>query len=87
MTPDQQKAEVLAAKPVAAGPGFAGEQDRYEVLQKAVALLKNKDWEIVDNINTDSDAWQINQTALIHSYARFEFIPWDWKGTIRQVWT
>ena len=52
-----------------------------------VALLKNKDWEVVDNINTDSDAWRLNQTALIHSYARFEFIPWDWKGTIRQVWS
>lgn len=52
-----------------------------------VALLRNKDFEVVDNINTDSDMWRLNQTAIIHSYARFEFIPWDWKGTVRQVWS
>ena len=71
---------------------FVSAADRHFIFCKrpgyyAVALLKNKDWEVVDNINTDSDAWRLNQTALIHSYARFEFIPWDWKGTIRQVWT
>lgn len=52
-----------------------------------VALLRNKDFEMTDNINTASDIWNFGMTAIIHSYARFEFIPWDWKGTIRQVWT
>jgi hypothetical protein len=74
------------------GSPFIAADDRHYIFADrpgyfAVALLKNKDFEVVDNINTDSDEWRLNQTALIHSYARFEFIPWDWKGTIRQVWT
>jgi hypothetical protein len=54
---------------------------------KAVALLKNRDWDFFTNIGTASDAWQINQTALFTAYARFEFYPWDWKRTVLQVWT
>lgn len=76
---------------VIGSPFVAADDKHYTFANRSgyypVALLKNKDFEVVDNINTDSDTWRINQTALIHSYARFEFIPWDWKGTIRQVWT
>ncbi len=54
---------------------------------KAVALLKNKDFEFVTNIGTDSDKWRLDQMAVFSSYARWEFIPWDWKVTMRQVWT
>lgn len=53
----------------------------------AVALLKNKDWEIKTNIGTDSDVWNMNQTALFMAYGRFEFYPWDWKTTLIEVWT
>lgn len=53
----------------------------------AVALLRNKDFEFVTNIGTDSDAWRHKQVAIFSSYARFEFIPWDWKVTLRQVWS
>ena len=54
---------------------------------KAVALLKNKELEIVTNIGTDSDKWNHGQMAIFSSYARWEFIPWDWKVTMRQVWS
>jgi hypothetical protein len=53
----------------------------------AMALLKNKDWEFKTNIGTDSDLWNFNQTALFTAYARFEFIPWDWKVTYREVFS
>jgi hypothetical protein len=49
---------------------------------KAVALLKNKDWEFKTNIGTDSDLWNYEQTALFTAYARFEYVPWNWKVTI-----
>ena len=71
---------------------FVATQDRhYLVAQKGgtapVALLKNKDWEFKTNIGTDSDLWNYSQTALFYAYARWEFIPWDWKTTLIQVWT
>jgi hypothetical protein len=71
---------------------FRSAADRYFVVAKdtgayPVALLKNKDFEFVTNIGTDSDMWLYSQMAVFSSYARFEFIPWDWKTTIRQVYT
>ena len=71
---------------------FVATADRYYLFAdrpdtKAVALLKNKDWEFKTNIGTDSDAWNLSQVAIFHSYARMEFIPWDWKVTIRHVYT
>ena len=55
--------------------------------RRAVALLKNKDFEFVTNIGTDSDRWRHGQMAVFTSYARFEFVPWDWRATLREVWT
>lgn len=52
----------------------------------AVAYLKNKDYEFVTNIGTDSDMWRFKQVAVFSSYARMEFVPWDWKVTARAVW-
>ena len=71
---------------------FVATEDRHYVFAagtstKAVALLKNRDWDFFTNIGTASDAWNINQTALFTAYARFEFIPWDWKRTFINVWT
>lgn len=76
------------------GSPFVATEDRHYIFtneggggRKAVALLKNKDFEFVTNIGTDSDRWRHDQKAVFSSYARFEFIPWDWKCTYRQVWT
>lgn len=71
---------------------FVATADRHYIFTdrqdtKAVALLKNKPFEFVTNIGTDSDAWRHKQTAIFSSYARFEFIPWDWKTTCRVIYT
>lgn len=52
-----------------------------------LALLKNRDWEIRTNIGTDADSWNMGMVALFMAYGRFEIYPWDWKGTLRQVWS
>lgn len=55
--------------------------------RKAVALLKNKDFEFKTNIGTDSDIWNLGQMAVFHSYARWEFIPWDWHAILYNALT
>lgn len=74
------------------GSPFIATQDRIywfvnNIGPKAVALIKNKDWEFKTNIGTDSDLWNYSQTALFTAYARFEFVPWNWKNTLRQIYT
>lgn len=54
----------------------------------AVAELKNKDWDIATNVGDDSsDRWRLGKEAVFTAYGRFEFYPWQWWTTIRQVWT
>ena len=55
--------------------------------RKALGFFVKTDWDYNSNIGTASDAWNYGRTALFSGYARFEFLPWDWKTTIRQVWT
>lgn len=75
------------------GSPFVATADRHytfamgDGVRKAVACFKNKDFEFVTNIGTDSDAWRLGQKAIFSSYARFEFMPWNWKSTTRFVWT
>lgn len=74
------------------GSSFVATDDRHYMFtdrtdSKSVALLKNKPFEFVTNIGTDSDMWRLNQMAVFSSYARFEFIPWDWKTTVRVVYS
>jgi hypothetical protein len=74
------------------GSPFVATQDRYyifcnDVQVKAMACIKNKDWEFKTNIGTDSDLWNYEQTALFTAYARWIFVPWNWKVTMRQVFT
>lgn len=71
---------------------YVASTDRHYLFAKRpgyypLALLKNKDWEIKTNIGTDADSWNMGLKALIMAYGRFEIYPWDWKGTVRQVWT
>jgi len=74
------------------GSPFVATNDRVYIFcndggTKAMALLKNKDWEFKSNIGTDSDLWNYEQTALFTAYARFEFVPWNWKVAYRHVYT
>lgn len=74
------------------GSSFVAAADRHYVFAdkvgtKAVALMKNKQWDFKTNIGTASDLWNFSQKALFTAYARFEFFPWDWKITHRHVWT
>ncbi len=66
--------------------------DRYYIFAidagtKAVALLKNKDWDFKSNMGTDSDLWNYEQTALFTAYARWQYVPWNWKVTISEELT
>ncbi len=74
------------------GTAFITTQDRYYIIadkpsSRPIALLKNKDWEFKTNIGTDSDLWNLSQTAIFYAYARFVFVPWDWKTIGLQVVT
>lgn len=71
---------------------FVATADRHYLVARRegtapVALLKHKDFEFKSNVGTDSDMWNFKQMGIFYSYARWEFVPWDWKTTVRQVWT
>ncbi len=55
--------------------------------RKALGFFEKTAWDYNSNIGTDSDAWQHGRTAIFSGYARFEFLPWDWKTTVRHVFT
>ena len=74
------------------GSPFVSAADRYfifcnDVSVPAVACIKNKDWEFNSNIGTSSDLWNLEQTAMFTAYARWTFVPWNWKVTMRQIFT
>lgn len=74
------------------GSPFVATEDRHYLFAirgsgAAVALATNKDWEIKTNIGTDADSWNLHNKAVFTAYGRFEFYIWDWKRTLRQVWT
>lgn len=72
---------------------FVSAADRHFIFAKdagdgAVALLKNKDWDFASNVgDNSSDEWRLNQNAIFTAYARWQFIPWNWKNGLKQVWT
>lgn len=56
-------------------------------VRKALGYYVKKDWDYFSNIGTESDAWNFNATALFTGRARFEFLPRDWKTTVRHIYT
>ena len=54
---------------------------------QALGYMSKIPWEITSNIGTDSDAWRYGREAIFTGYARFTFAPWDWKRTVRQIWS
>jgi len=55
--------------------------------RKALGCFVKTDWDYNSNIGTASDAWNHGRTAIFSGYARFEFQPWDWKTTIRHIYS
>jgi hypothetical protein len=56
-------------------------------VRTALGFYVKTDWDYHSNIGTDSDAWQHGRTAIFTGYARFEYLPRDWKTTVRHIYS
>lgn len=76
--------DIVVSDYVPADRHFIFAQNR---VRKALGYYVKTNWDYHSNIGTDSDAWQHGRQAIFTGYARFEFLPRDWKTTVRHVWT
>lgn len=55
--------------------------------RKALGFYVKTPWTFVNNIGTESDAWNYGRKAIFSGYARFEMLPRDWKVTVRYIFS
>jgi len=56
-------------------------------VEPAVGFFHKTDWDLRSNMYTDSDLWNNSHTAMFTGYMRCAFYPWQWKSTIRTVYS
>lgn len=56
-------------------------------MDPAVGYFHKTDWDMRSNMFTASDLWNIDATAMFTGYGVFEFFPWNWKSTVRTIYS
>jgi hypothetical protein len=56
-------------------------------VEPAVGFFHKTEWDMKSNMYTDSDVWTDSHRAKFTGYARFSFYPWQWKSTVRYVFS
>lgn len=54
---------------------------------RAVGFFHKTAWDVKSNMYTESDLWNISNTAMFTGYARHAFYPWNWKSTARYIFS